>query len=390
MRDREGNGIMVPAGSRFVQSAVLSRSAQSAMLRWILTLAALAALVFVPAGPSRAQSQSTTPNSAPASPTTPAKIAVVETATVTQTASAKPTSPAGRAAPEPVAPKGQHEGIAVHGHWTIEVRNPDGSVVTHRELENSLVGTSTMLSLLFGTAVPGGYQVELGAASGGGPCQVIPSNTSFTDCLFQSSLINPMPSSFGYCLPPRGNCFPLSITANMPTVAGLTGLLLNGTATASQSGTIGFVEVAPITCGAFGTANSSTPPTTFSPSACAASSAAQSQGALTLAPVSPAVQVTTAGQSIAVTVQLSFGSGSASGGLSSATVAAAGSGYSAGETVTVSGGTGGTVSVSSVNVSGGVVAVSIVTPGTGYSSTNGEGTTSTTGSGLTLNIIATN
>ncbi len=35
---------------------------------------------------------------------------------------------------------GKHEGIKVHGHWTIDVRNPDGTLVTHREFENSLVG----------------------------------------------------------------------------------------------------------------------------------------------------------------------------------------------------------------------------------------------------------
>jgi hypothetical protein len=35
---------------------------------------------------------------------------------------------------------GQHEGIKVHGHWTIEVRNPDGALVAHREFENSLQG----------------------------------------------------------------------------------------------------------------------------------------------------------------------------------------------------------------------------------------------------------
>lgn len=34
---------------------------------------------------------------------------------------------------------GSHEGIKVHGHWTIDVRNPDGALITHREFENSLV-----------------------------------------------------------------------------------------------------------------------------------------------------------------------------------------------------------------------------------------------------------
>ena len=36
---------------------------------------------------------------------------------------------------------GGHEGIKVHGHWTIEVHNPDGTLATHREFENSLLPT---------------------------------------------------------------------------------------------------------------------------------------------------------------------------------------------------------------------------------------------------------
>ncbi len=35
---------------------------------------------------------------------------------------------------------GMHEGLKVHGHWVIEVRNPDGSLVRHVEFENSLAG----------------------------------------------------------------------------------------------------------------------------------------------------------------------------------------------------------------------------------------------------------
>jgi hypothetical protein len=45
---------------------------------------------------------------------------------------------------------GSHEGIKVHGHWTIEVRNPDGTVATHREFENSLspTGAAFLANLL--------------------------------------------------------------------------------------------------------------------------------------------------------------------------------------------------------------------------------------------------
>jgi hypothetical protein len=46
---------------------------------------------------------------------------------------------------------GQKEGIKVHGHWTIEIRNPDGTVVTRREFENALTtGGSLGLDLVLG------------------------------------------------------------------------------------------------------------------------------------------------------------------------------------------------------------------------------------------------
>lgn len=34
--------------------------------------------------------------------------------------------------------RGMHEGIKVHGHWVIEVRKPDGKLISHTEFENSL------------------------------------------------------------------------------------------------------------------------------------------------------------------------------------------------------------------------------------------------------------
>jgi hypothetical protein len=51
--------------------------------------------------------------------------------------------------------RGAQEGIKVHGHWTIEVRNPDGSVATHREFENALFPSPALASIL-------GRQVSVG------------------------------------------------------------------------------------------------------------------------------------------------------------------------------------------------------------------------------------
>jgi hypothetical protein len=47
-----------------------------------------------------------------------------------------------------------HEGIKVHGHWTIEVREPDGRLVSHREFENALLDEGqTLLAGLLGRGV---------------------------------------------------------------------------------------------------------------------------------------------------------------------------------------------------------------------------------------------
>jgi hypothetical protein len=55
------------------------------------------------------------------------------------TPAAQPIRPAAQAARKPGG--GTHEGIKVHGHWTIEVRKPDGKLISHTEFENSLVGS---------------------------------------------------------------------------------------------------------------------------------------------------------------------------------------------------------------------------------------------------------
>ena len=134
----------------------------------ILGLAGLAALALVCAGPARAQSnpaqtESAAARSAAAVSETSPGVGRSGSATAAQQVVAQ-NSPA-----KPPAPKGQSEGIKVHGHWTIEVRNPDGSVVRHVEFENSLVttGDNTGASLLAGVlgrvVTPGSWIVVLGA-----------------------------------------------------------------------------------------------------------------------------------------------------------------------------------------------------------------------------------
>jgi len=62
---------------------------------------------------------------------------------------------------------GLNTGIKVHGHWVIEVKNPDGKVVSHREFENKLeqaTGGPTIAQILGGTALSGEFAIALPVA----------------------------------------------------------------------------------------------------------------------------------------------------------------------------------------------------------------------------------
>jgi hypothetical protein len=219
MSQRESSGIMVRAGSRSARSAVLSslrkksfgrhseRSEESLLIqnkspreilraksalrmtvfrlfpqtvRWVFALAALSALIFVMAGPIRAQSQSTASKSAPAGATTPAGASVVDAAPAMQAATPNPAAEPLPAKPAASAAGGNHEGIKVSGHWVIEVKNPDGKVVTHREFENNLVtggqGDAILSNLLTGNAVAGVWDIQLQSNTSPAACPSDPTN----------------------------------------------------------------------------------------------------------------------------------------------------------------------------------------------------------------------
>jgi hypothetical protein len=60
-------------------------------------------------------------------------------------------------------PGAPHEGIKVHGHWTIEVRNPDGSLASRHVFENALQanGAEFLASRLSGALSPFTWRVVL-------------------------------------------------------------------------------------------------------------------------------------------------------------------------------------------------------------------------------------
>lgn len=69
-----------------------------------------------------------------------------------QAQDSKAHEPQSKSTPAPAAKssRGPQEGIKIHGHWVIEVRNPDGTLATRREFDNalSITGQASLVSLL--------------------------------------------------------------------------------------------------------------------------------------------------------------------------------------------------------------------------------------------------
>jgi hypothetical protein len=243
---------------------------------------------------------------------------------VTQNSSAKST-----------AAKGESEGIKVHGHWTIEVRNPDGKIVSHTEFENALSpgfvfplpgsfalesvqlpgGSAFLSAVMTGQAVvtPENWAILLEGPSGltglsGAPCIPAVYGSCF---LFPSAADNAFaapicatiagqPGDFGY------SCN-LAVSP-LGTAPNFTGFQLSGTVVAMQPGTVS--AVATMNFGVCGPTDSlANCPFASSSDGFAAFTARNLDGntAAGAAAGDPnPVSVTAAGQSISVTVAVSF------------------------------------------------------------------------------------
>ena len=124
---------------------------------------------------------------------------------------------------------GPQEGIKVHGHWSIVIKNPDGSVASHHDFENALApeATQTLTTLLLGTntVFPGqnGWAVELDAMPAATyyitqpnfPAAYLPPNPSLTTTLsIQLGSVGQIPSSI----------FHLSGTTKFAAASSITGV----------------------------------------------------------------------------------------------------------------------------------------------------------------------
>jgi hypothetical protein len=198
--------------------------------RTFMSVVVLAMPLFA-AGVSRAQS-----GSVPVSTARPARADSAMPVGAANSAAAPATSPA--SPEEKPAAKSPQEGIKVHGHWTIEVRNPDGSVQKHVEFENSIVATNLadmpggpafLYALLSGTgsfAQPpsseltgntyaGGWAINLQAPSGKTPpcmfTQIIiaaDSGATLDSSIGPSCFVTSIPSECTFSGLPIPDCTP--------------------------------------------------------------------------------------------------------------------------------------------------------------------------------------
>lgn len=175
-----------------------------------------------PASSTEPKSQQTKANVRTA---TPAKAQSAEEGTETQAAE-------NHSSQENADRDGQHEGIKVHGHWTIEVRNPDGTLVTHREFENSYSGGAYFATILSRSGSVGFWQINLS----GNICQ-----PGGIGCLVAEP---------NYPLETGPNIFrnlAISLFTNPNSIPNST-LILSGNATASFSGSIQAVDTENVVC----------------------------------------------------------------------------------------------------------------------------------------------
>jgi hypothetical protein len=210
-----------------------------------LVLAALFALVLSGSSVVRAQSRATSPPAPAAAPAKAAPAAQV----------AHPATPAKG------QPGGTHEGIKVHGHWMIEVRSPDGKLLSHTEFENSFYGTNLPVQFLNQTFTPGEWGILLGDPSTP-PCSA---NFAYPFNINNPGLANQVEYNGPFCvitqLAPPAAIYPincgsgassgcssnLQVGSNISPAQGI--LTLSGKVTSETAGTISVVQTVISTCG---------------------------------------------------------------------------------------------------------------------------------------------
>jgi hypothetical protein len=133
-----------------------------------------------------------------------------------------------------VNPAKAAEGVQVHGHWQIEVRDPDGSTVETREFENDFYGGVALTDILLRNRTPAPWVVKLhGSAPSTHPC-------TFDGAAFPCSITEASSSLIA-----KSCCF---LSKNLVKEDLDTSFRLRGNATASRDGDIGAVQTVLPSC----------------------------------------------------------------------------------------------------------------------------------------------
>jgi hypothetical protein len=91
-------------------------------------------------------------------------IAIAAIASVSAVATAQAQPPAGGVS-------GPHQGIKLHGHWVIEIRNPDGTLSSRHEFDNRLSANGkSLMAALFGKFNVELWGIALRNLPGNSPC----------------------------------------------------------------------------------------------------------------------------------------------------------------------------------------------------------------------------
>lgn len=211
------------------------------LVLFVLTLAFTLPVVFA-AGASAQQQVGVMSASAPAAAVkATAPVAAVKAPALAGAVPFPPLAPTSAAVPVELGSaqttKPGEEGIKIHGHWEITVKNPDGTVAEHRDFENALQGggAAYLIALMAGYTVPSDYEIFL-QSSGTAPC-VTPSFTNAqAGCVLVRSLTtSPATNSclYYYC------AATLSYTYNLNySVLASNSMVLSAYFTAGQTGTI--------------------------------------------------------------------------------------------------------------------------------------------------------
>ena len=177
---------------------------------WLESVIGVCGLVLMFAGSQKGFAQQTATKSA-LTPASSAFMSVPFSALLpgAAQAEAKPRATAGEVEEESAKPsKPGGEGIKIHGHWVIDVRNPDGTLAAHRDFHNSLV---TLTGASYG---PTGDQILAALLSG----NTVPGDPAI---LFVSGNVSANSDPSTYCQVGGGNqlrCYPFGNASNLSLV----------------------------------------------------------------------------------------------------------------------------------------------------------------------------